>query len=174
MWLQSDGSWGWNTPKAQPSIPAPGQRWPEAGLSWDMAWQAPGSGRRLSGLLPTEFFHHGHSTPRCGGSREHRQNLQAIWGFGQDLAQPHFCPISQHQPRCIEGMSMGGRESQEVRFTGASLKTMSQVPSRGDQSCPSPSPPHLLQESEKRIVQELLETEQAYVARLHLLDQASG
>lgn len=30
------------------------------------------------------------------------------------------------------------------------------------------------QEPEKRIVQELLETEQAYVARLHLLDQASG
>nr|KAF6505135.1 FYVE, RhoGEF and PH domain containing 2 [Rousettus aegyptiacus] len=27
---------------------------------------------------------------------------------------------------------------------------------------------------EKRIVQELLETEKAYVARLHLLDQASG
>ena len=27
---------------------------------------------------------------------------------------------------------------------------------------------------EKKIVQELLETEQAYVARLHLLDQASG
>lgn len=36
-------------------------------------------------------------------------------------------------------------------------------------------PPHPLQEpEEKRIVQELLETEQAYVARLHLLDQASG
>lgn len=31
-----------------------------------------------------------------------------------------------------------------------------------------------LQEPEKRIVQELLETEQAYVARLHLLDQVGG
>lgn len=36
-------------------------------------------------------------------------------------------------------------------------------------------PANTLQEpEEKRIVQELLETEQAYVARLHLLDQASG
>ena len=32
----------------------------------------------------------------------------------------------------------------------------------------------LQEPEEKRIVQELLETEQAYVARLHLLDQASG
>lgn len=36
-------------------------------------------------------------------------------------------------------------------------------------------PPNTLQEpEEKRIVQELLETEKAYVARLHLLDKASG
>lgn len=52
---------------------------------------------------------------------------------------------------------------------------MPQVPIRGDQSHPSPPPLNLLQEpEEKRIVRELLETEQAYVARLHLLDQASG
>lgn len=37
------------------------------------------------------------------------------------------------------------------------------------------SPANPVQEpEEKRIVQELLETEQAYVARLHLLDQVSG
>lgn len=35
-------------------------------------------------------------------------------------------------------------------------------------------PTPLQEPEEKRIVQELLETEQAYVARLHLLDQASG
>lgn len=34
--------------------------------------------------------------------------------------------------------------------------------------------PSLQEPEEKRVVQELLETEQAYVARLHLLDQASG
>lgn len=34
--------------------------------------------------------------------------------------------------------------------------------------------PRLQEPEEKRIVQELLETEKAYVARLHLLDQASG
>ncbi|KAK2498312.1 hypothetical protein MC885_021307, partial [Smutsia gigantea] len=36
------------------------------------------------------------------------------------------------------------------------------------------SEPGTQEPEEKRIVQELLETEQAYVARLHLLDQASG
>lgn len=43
-------------------------------------------------------------------------------------------------------------------------------------SClPGTSPePGTQEPEEKRIVQELLETEQAYVARLHLLDQASG
>lgn len=43
-------------------------------------------------------------------------------------------------------------------------------------SCqPGSSPgPETQEPEEKRVVQELLETEQAYVARLHLLDQASG
>lgn len=34
--------------------------------------------------------------------------------------------------------------------------------------------PSLQEPEEKKVVRELLETEQAYVARLHLLDQASG
>lgn len=45
---------------------------------------------------------------------------------------------------------------------------------KADLSSFSLQPPRPLQEPEdKRIIQELLETEQAYVARLHLLDQAS-
>lgn len=49
------------------------------------------------------------------------------------------------------------------------------LPSKETKSLLLLLPPTSLQEpEEKKIVRELLETEQAYVARLHLLDQASG
>lgn len=69
---------------------------------------------------------------------------------------------------------MGEPECREVCFTGRLWRPCPRSPSEETKAALS-SPPNLLQEpEEKRIVQELLETEQAYVARLHLLDQASG
>lgn len=62
--------------------------------------------------------------------------------------------------RIFSGSFMGGRKppSEEKQWVPPSLLLSQRLPQEPE---------------EKRIVQELLETEQAYVARLHLLDQAS-
>ncbi|KAG8512030.1 FYVE, RhoGEF and PH domain-containing protein 2, partial [Galemys pyrenaicus] len=91
----------------------------------------------------------------------------------------------QH-PGCTPPSPLGSWETPAISETPASgsrtvsrkyLSSLKNKLSNGDwrKSCqPGTHPGSGVQEPEKRIVQELLETEQAYVARLHLLDQASA
>lgn len=107
-------------------------------------------------------------------------NLVAVFETGRI---PEAAP-GPHSPECQPPLSLEPWEESPV---GEALKSGPRPVSRtylkslknklpsGDwrKSCqPGDSPgPETQEPEEKRVVQELLETEQAYVARLHLLDQ---
>ncbi|XP_060225174.1 FYVE, RhoGEF and PH domain-containing protein 2 isoform X3 [Meriones unguiculatus] len=108
-------------------------------------------------------------------------NLVAVFETGSRI--PEAAP-GPHSPECQPPLSLEPWEESPV---GEALKSGPRPVSRtylkslknklpsGDwrKSCqPGDSPgPETQEPEEKRVVQELLETEQAYVARLHLLDQ---
>ncbi|XP_060046797.1 FYVE, RhoGEF and PH domain-containing protein 2 [Erinaceus europaeus] len=87
-----------------------------------------------------------HHTLGCQSTAESWKNS----GTGEDLVSG---------PRKVSRRYLSSLKN---KLSGQAWRT----PCQPDTS-PGPTP----QEPEKRIVQELLETEQAYVARLHLLDQ---
>ncbi|XP_004673492.1 PREDICTED: FYVE, RhoGEF and PH domain-containing protein 2 isoform X2 [Condylura cristata] len=104
--------------------------------------------------------------------------------YGEAEPRVHKPGTRLHQPGCKPPAPPG---SQETPTIGNTLPSGSRTVSRrylsslkcrlsGGEDWRKPSQPGTgpeprAQEPEKRIVQELLETEQAYVARLHLLDQ---
>ncbi|XP_006882090.1 PREDICTED: FYVE, RhoGEF and PH domain-containing protein 2 [Elephantulus edwardii] len=102
----------------------------------------------------------------AAGPRAHRPEEDEHHNLGYRASQ---APGSQEKPSLGEAQEPGPRTVSRRYLS--SLKN--KLPSGAwRKSClPDTDPGSGTQEPEKRIVQELLETERAYVARLHLLDQ---
>ncbi|XP_040839227.1 FYVE, RhoGEF and PH domain-containing protein 2 [Ochotona curzoniae] len=107
-----------------------------------------------------------HSRTPATGPRDHQQEEV----HPHTACRPPQLPGPWESPDVEETLAASGPRTVSRRYLNSLKNKLSGGAWRKScqpGSCPSPEP----QEPEKRIVQELLETEQAYVARLHLLDQ---